>query len=426
MRLVKAVSGELLHQVEDADHFVFGVLPLDGSVDKACALLGHLLRILLAHGAAQQVGFAQGVAGEHVGDLHHLLLVDDDAERLLEQGFQLRQLVADDSAAPLALDEVVDHATLDGTGTVERIEGGQVFYRVRLIASQHIAHAAGLELENAGSQRAMKDFLVGLRIVQWDQRHIERASALALNELQRVVNHGERGEPKKVHLEQAQLLHRFHVIRGDDFVVLAAADGHQFGEGLRGNHHAGGMQTGSADQSLQLAGGIDQFLYLGLFVVGLLHLRGILQRLGDGDANRRGDHLGYAIYFAVGQIERPADILNGCTCCHGVEGDDLRDLVSAVLAGDVVDHFSAPVHAEINVDIGHGYALGIQEPLEEQRILERIDIGDLHGIGDQRSGCGTAAGADGNIDFTSVLDEVPNDEEVAGELHLLDAVNFTL
>ena len=79
-----------------------------------------------------------------------------------------------------------------------------------------------------------------------------------------VVNDGQRGEPKKVHLEQAQLLDRFHVIGGDDFVVLAAADRHQFGERLGRDHHAGGMHARSAHQPFELARGVDQFLYLGL------------------------------------------------------------------------------------------------------------------------------------------------------------------
>ena len=41
---------------------------------------------------------------------------------------------------------------------------------------------------------------------------------------------GERGEPKEIHLEQAQLLDSLHVIGGDDFVVLCAAERHQLGE----------------------------------------------------------------------------------------------------------------------------------------------------------------------------------------------------
>ena len=34
---------------------------------------------LLAHGAAQHVGFAERIAGQLLRDLHHLFLVDDDA-----------------------------------------------------------------------------------------------------------------------------------------------------------------------------------------------------------------------------------------------------------------------------------------------------------------------------------------------------------
>ena len=109
---------------------------------------------------------------------------------------------------------------------------------------------------------------------------------------------------------------------------------------------------------------------------------------------------------------------------HGVEGDDLGDLFPAVFAGDVFDDFVAPVHAEVDVDVGHGYALGIQEALEQERVLDGIDVGDLHGVGDERSGGGATARADGDVDFAGVPDEVPDDEEVAGELHLPDAADF--
>ena len=80
--------------------------------------------------------------------------------------------------------------------------------------------------------------------------------------------------------------------------------------------------------------------------------------------------------------------------------------------------------AEVDVDIGHGDALGIEEALEEQDVLEGIDVGDLHGIGDEGAGGGAAAGADGDAVVAGVLDEVPDDEEVAGVLHLLDDADF--
>src|SRR3712207_9298968 len=40
---------------------------------------------LLAHRPAQEIGRAQAVAGEHLGRLHHLLLVDEDAVSLLQR-----------------------------------------------------------------------------------------------------------------------------------------------------------------------------------------------------------------------------------------------------------------------------------------------------------------------------------------------------
>ncbi len=121
MRLVESVAGELLHLVEDFAGNALGMTERRGAAHKAVALPGHFVGILLAHGAAQQIGFAQRVAGEHVGDLHHLLLVNDDAERLLEHRLHLGEHVLHLAAAPLALDEIICHAALNGAGPIERV-----------------------------------------------------------------------------------------------------------------------------------------------------------------------------------------------------------------------------------------------------------------------------------------------------------------
>ena len=63
---------------------------------------------------------------------------------------EFREHVLDRAAAPLALDEVVDHAALNRAGPIERVESGEVFNGVGLVAAQHIAHAAGFKLEDAG------------------------------------------------------------------------------------------------------------------------------------------------------------------------------------------------------------------------------------------------------------------------------------
>ena len=46
------------------------------------------------------------------------------------------------------------------------------------------------------------------------------------------------------------------------------------------------------------------------------------------------------------------------------------------LSRDVVDDAVAAVHAEVDVEVRHRHALGIQEALEQQVVAQRIEIGD--------------------------------------------------
>ena len=113
VRFVEAVAGEFGHQIENAlglfrRNFVRGA-----AGQEFLALRGHLVAILLAHGAAQDVGFAEREAGQAIGDLHHLLLIEDDAVGLFQDLLQLGQVVGDFFLAVLAGDEIVDHAALD-------------------------------------------------------------------------------------------------------------------------------------------------------------------------------------------------------------------------------------------------------------------------------------------------------------------------
>jgi hypothetical protein len=93
-----------------------------------------------------------------------------------------------------------------------------------------------------------------------------------------------------------------------------------------------------------------------------------------------GHELGNAIDVGKAHVEHPADIFNRGARAQRVEGDDLRHLPAAVLFGDVLDDLAAPVHAEVDIDVRHADAFGIQEPLEQQSVFERVDVGDLHGV----------------------------------------------
>ena len=88
--------------------------------------------------------------------------------------------------------------------------------------------------------------------------------------------------------------------------------------------------------------------------------------------------------------------------------------------GDVLDHFAAAALAEVDVDIGQRHALGVEEALENQIVVERIDVGDAQRPGGEAAGGRAAARSDGNALLARVADEVPDDQEVAGIAHLLD------
>ena len=64
------------------------------------------------------------------------------------------------------------------------------------------------------------------------------------------------------------------------------------------------------------------------------------------------------------------DVAHDGARLHRAEGDDLRDVLAAVLAGDVVDDLAAPPLAEVDVDVGQRHALGVEEPLEDQVVLD--------------------------------------------------------
>ena len=98
-----------------------------------------------------------------------------------------------------------------------------------------------------------------------------------------------------------------------------------------------------------------------------------------------GNELGDAVDFADLHVEHAAHVFDRGARAERAERDDLGDLLAPVLFGDVLDHLAAPARAEVDVDIGHADALGIEEALEQQTVLERIDVGDLHGVA--RRGC---------------------------------------
>ncbi len=74
----------------------------------------------------------------------------------------------------------------------------------------------------------------------------------------------------------------------------------------------------------------------------------------------------------------------------------------------------APVHADVDVDIGVGDPLWIDEPLEEEVESERLNICDAGEIRNDRPGSRTPPWPHRNIALFGPIDEVVNDQHVIG------------
>ena len=151
----------------------------------------------------------------------------------------------------------------------------------------------------------------------------------------------------------------------------------------------------------------------------VLGVEDLLER--DVLAHHRGRHrLGDPVAHRERVAEDPRGVLDRLLGLDGAVGDDHRDPVVAVLVGDVADHLAAPALVEVDVEVGHRDAVGVEEPLEDQAVLERVEVGDPHRVGDHRAGTGATAGADPDAVVLGPVDEVGDDQEVAREAHLGD------
>ncbi len=172
-------------------------------------------------------------------------------------------------------------------------------------------------------------------------------------------------------------------------------------------------------QSLQPPGHIQQQADLLIALVERLHLLVFLESLIDGDIQLIRDHLGHRIAERVRQVHRPAHISDDALGRHGSEGDDLGHVLLPVFGDHIVDDLTAALEAEVHVNIGHGHALGVQEPLEQQLVADGIELRDPQAVRDQRTGGGAAPRADHDPMSPRIVDEVPDDQEILHISHLL-------
>ena len=186
--LVEAVVGEARQQVEDLVGQRLGQAARLRAADEARALGVHLRLDLLAHRAAQHVGFAERIARQLARDLHHLFLVDDDAEGLAQDRLDLGVDVVGLLVAELA--RAIGRDVRHRAGAIERVEGDEVLEAVGAHLGQRLAHAGAFNLEHA-DRLAAAEHLEGLGVLEPDLAEFDldrRAAPAGSGVLRRVVS----------------------------------------------------------------------------------------------------------------------------------------------------------------------------------------------------------------------------------------------
>ena len=269
MGFVEAVPGELEQDLED--FLALGrrhVMQFLCAFDEAHLHGNQVLDLLFAHGAAQDVCFAQRKAGQDGGRLHDLFLVQDHSVCIGQDRVQQRMDGFHGMVEPAAFDEFFRHTRVQRTRAVQGHEGDQVLHGLGRQAHNQTGHACTFQLEYALGV-AGAEHVAHRLVFQRDVVQIHGFARRFLDEAHGVGHDGQGPQAQEVHLQEAQFLDLILVILRCDHTVLADAfaldafvqlQRHQVDQRFRRNDDARRVGTRVAGQALDTLGNVDQVM----------------------------------------------------------------------------------------------------------------------------------------------------------------------
>ena len=431
MCLVEGVSGEGNDDVPQGLDRLLRVAVIDHALAEALELLVQDFLLLLTHRLTQNVCLTQRVSRQLLRNLHDLLLIHDQTEGrpqdVLKRFFQLR-VDRSNFLTPVLTQRVVRmRVRAHRAGAIQGADGGDVFEVVGLHELKEVAHATTIQLEDAEGLASSQQ-LIRLLIVEGQVIEVRVRLAVERDVFKRIRHNREVTQAQEVHLEQAQRLARRVVELRDDRAVLRALHNRDdVGERVGAHDDRTRVHAPLSCQPLQAERVLDDLVRVRVLLVELTELRGLrvafvllVEDAVDRDVlahNRRGQCLGELLADLEVLAKDTRGVLQGLLGLNRAVGDDLADAILAVLALDVGDHLVAPTFVEVDVEVRHGDSLRVEESLEDQTVIEGIQLGDLHGVGDHRSGTRSTTGPHADPLRLRPVDVVGDGQEVAGEAH---------
>ena len=108
---------------------------------------------------------------------------------------------------------------------------------------------------------------------------------------------------------------------------------------------------------------------------------------------------------------------------EGAVGGEQGGVFAAVPFEDIVGHIIAFIPGEVDIEVGRGATLWVDEPFEVEVEFEGFDIGDKEAVGDDGVGA-TSAAYVVVTGYLGVSDDIPGDEKVSAEVHFSDDFKF--
>ena len=207
--------------------------------------------------------------------------------------------------------------------------------------------------------------------------------------------------------------------------MLAFSSGTHGVELALADHHPAGVLAEMPRQILHLAPEPREQLHA---------IRRARSRPTDGEVARQRvgriaelevvHHLGEPIDLHGIEAERLAHFARRASPAIGDDVGRHRRAETAVLFVDVLDDPLAAIAArQIEIDVGPLAALLREKPLEQQIHADRIDRRDAEAVADGAVG-GRPAALHEDVVLPAEVHDVPDDQEVAGEIELLDEIEL--
>ena len=255
---------------------------------------------------------------------------------------------------------------------------------------------------------------------------VHRAAA-APDHLERVLEQRHHAEPQEIHLDDAErgavvLVPLHHAAAGHG----GGLERHHAVEAPLGDHHAARVLAQVPRQILDAAPEPGEVLHarLGGIAAGLAQVRE--QAVARIRVLPVAHELGEPLDRVGGQPQGLADLARRAAPAIGDHVGGHGRAEAPVALVDVLDHRFAPVAArQVEIDVGPLAALLGEEALEEQLHAHRVHRGEAERVAHRAVGRG-AAPLHQHVVGAAVLDEVPDDEEVAGQVEAADQGQLVL